>query len=51
MSANSPTRRRPVSAPAYYLGRPADVWITAARRRAAPVADRELARQQTRPRR
>jgi hypothetical protein len=30
-----PRRTRPNSAPAYYLGRPADVWITAAARRAA----------------
>ena len=30
-----PHPARPVSAPAYYLGRPASVWIAAARRRRA----------------
>ena len=30
-----PRRTRPNSAPAYYLGRPASVWITATARPAA----------------
>ena len=40
MSAATPGPRtgRPVTAPAYYLGRPASVWIAAARRRSAPAA-------------
>ena len=34
MSANArPRRIRPNSAPAYYLGRPASVWLTATTRR------------------
>ena len=38
MSANTQPRRiRPNSAPAYYLGRPASVWLTiTSRRRGAP---------------
>jgi hypothetical protein len=36
MSVNAqPRRTRPSSAPAYYLGRPASVWITATARPAA----------------
>jgi hypothetical protein len=29
------TRTRPVNAPAYYLGRPAALWLTAGRRQPA----------------
>jgi len=37
MSANArPRRIRPNSAPAYYLGRPASVWLTATTRQGAP---------------
>ena len=51
MSAEHHTGR-PASAPAYYLGRPADVWLSIARRRRPhPVVDREGARQQTSSRR
>ena len=51
MSAEHHTGR-PASAPAYYLGRPADVWLGIARRRRPhPVVDREGARQQTSSRR
>jgi len=32
--------RRPNAAPAYYLGRPADLWITAIRPRRMPTASR-----------
>jgi hypothetical protein len=46
-----PRVSRPAGAPAYYLGRPASVWMTTARhRRRAPVVDREEERQQTRSR-
>ena len=29
MTTHTHTRTRPVSAPAYYLGRPAGLWLTA----------------------
>jgi hypothetical protein len=45
------TPGRPVGAPAYYLGRPASVWLSIARRRPAPVVDRQGACQQTGSRR
>ena len=41
-----PRTGRPAGAPAYYLGRPASVWLSAARRRRDPVADREGTRRQ-----
>jgi hypothetical protein len=47
MSATPRVRRsRPSTAPAYYLARPAQVWITAvsARRSKAQDRDREAAR-------
>ena len=33
MSANANPRARPNGAPAYYLGRPASIWITSTTRR------------------
>jgi hypothetical protein len=39
---------RPVTAPAYYLGRPASLWIAAARRRSDSAADPDGASQQVR---
>lgn len=42
--APGPRAGRPVSAPAYYLARPASVWITATRRRrVVPVPDPDAA--------
>jgi hypothetical protein len=39
-----PRRTRPNSAPAYYLGRPASLWITlATRRKGPPDARRRIA--------
>ena len=35
---NTPPRPRPAAAPAYYLGRPATMWLTALNRRAAGTA-------------
>jgi hypothetical protein len=40
-----PRAGRPVTAPAYYLGRPASVWIAVVRRRAGPVPDADAASQ------
>jgi hypothetical protein len=37
---------RPVTAPAYYLGRPASVWMAVARRRPGLVPDGDAASQQ-----
>ena len=50
MSAATPGPRtgRPVTAPAYYLGRPASLWIAAARRRSDPATDPDGAGQQVR---
>jgi hypothetical protein len=41
-----PRTGRPVTAPAYYLGRPASVWMAVARRRASLVPDADAASQQ-----
>jgi phosphoadenosine phosphosulfate reductase len=43
----SPDTTRPNGAPAYYLGRPASVWISATRRRDAPVGGSQATRWQT----
>lgn len=41
MSANAdPPRTRPNGAPAYYLGRPASVWIAVTTRRAGALDPR-----------
>jgi hypothetical protein len=50
MSPASPGSRtgRPVTAPAYYLGRPASLWIAAVRRRSDPAAGPDRASQQVR---
>jgi hypothetical protein len=50
MSPTTPGRRtgRPATAPAYYLGRPASLWIAAGRRRSDPAADPDRASQQVR---
>jgi hypothetical protein len=42
-----PRPGRPATAPAYYLGRPASVWIAIARRRVGRAAGAEAASQQT----
>jgi|GraSoiStandDraft_5_1057265.scaffolds.fasta_scaffold726686_1 hypothetical protein len=48
MISHTHTRTRPVSAPAYYLGRPAGLWLTALTWRSAtrksPHADCETER-------
>jgi hypothetical protein len=43
-----PHTGRPVTAPAYYLGRPASLWIAATRRRSGPAADPDAAGRQVR---
>jgi hypothetical protein len=45
-AAPGPRTGRPVTAPAYYLGRPASSWIAATRRRSDPAADPDGASQQ-----
>jgi len=47
-TAPGPRTGRPVTAPAYYLGRPAELWIAAARGRSGPDADPDEASQQAR---
>jgi hypothetical protein len=37
-------RRRPNSAPAYYLGRPAGLWLTVMRARRRPIQSDERGR-------
>jgi hypothetical protein len=48
---NSTQSTRPGGAPAYYLGRPADVWHTALRRRRRRGHDASRTTQTTRDRR
>ena len=45
-AAPGPRTGRPVTAPAYYLGRPASVWMAVACRRADLVLDGDAASQQ-----
>ena len=42
---------RPASAPAYYLGRPASIWLNMARRRPGRIVAAEGTRQQAGSRR
>ena len=50
--APGPGTARPAGAPAYYLGRPASMWIAAARRRrSGPDGTGQVVRISPRPRR